>query len=135
MPEKHDADFYHKEDMAAANIGRDDAPPEDPQKIQEFLQQRQADWDFEDEQERIEWQVERFYQLLKQEGAISQEEAKEYYPLVYDYVANEWEAGENSSEEVKEFFRKMVEIDKRDQAGEWEKSTTIGQKIRKAKKE
>lgn len=134
MPEKHDANFYHKEDKAAASIGRDDAPMEDPQKLQEFLQQRQADWDFEDEQERIESQTERLYQLLKQEGVISEEEAKEYYPMVYDYVANDWEPGEDSPDEEKDFYAKMAEIDGRDRDGEWG-GFTLGQIIEKSKKE
>ena len=134
MPEKHDANFYYQEDKAAANIGRDDAPAEDPRKRQEFLQQRQADWDFEDEQERIENQTERLYQLLQQEGVIGKEGAEEYYPAIHNYVAYGEEPGEDSAEQEKDFFEKMAAIDERDRAGEWG-GFTHGQTNEKAKKE
>jgi len=125
MAEKRDENFYNEEDKATANIGRDDAPSEDPGKRQEFLQQRQSDWDHQDKVERLEFDTERLYQLLKQEGIMDD------YAMVFMYIQQN---GRPSTEQQREAFPKIENIEKRDDAGEWEKSYTLGQPIKKAEK-
>jgi len=127
MTEKHDENFYNEEDKAAANIGRDDAPLEDPKKRQEFLQQRQGDWDHQDKVEQLEMATERLYQLLKQEGIMDEND----YSIISSYIQRN---GLPSNEKEREAFPKIAEIERRDEAGEWEKSSTVGQPIKKVEK-
>jgi len=118
--------FYHDEDMAAATIGRDDAPEESPDKARRRLRQRQSDRDFEDKETRIEIETERLFQLARQEGLIEEEGSKSRYGDVGELI----QTGRVSNDEA--FQEKLAEIQKRDETGEWAKSFVIGQEIPKA---
>lgn len=111
-------------DAASAEIGRDDAPLKTPEQVQSFLRQRQSDWDFEDNEARIESETERLNQLLRQEGVVT-DENPELYGEVNSYVAN----GKIPTDE--KFAASLADIVKRDAAGEWGESDTIGQPIPK----
>jgi len=129
MPERHDAFSNYQEDKAAANIGRDDAPVENVDKMQERFQQHSYEDDREQERLRDENHVERLYQLMKQEGLIdeSDEDHKEY-GIIQDYIGKGFPT---YPEQQGEFFKKIKEIDDRDTAGEWEKTWKFGKEIKK----
>lgn len=133
MDVKHNENFHNEEDLAASRISRDDVPLEDPKKVQEFLQQQRSDWDSEDAAESLENDTERLYQLLKQEGIVINDSKNVLYNTVLRYVESGGVSPNSKTEE--KMFPKIAEIDKRDKAGEWEKSYTIGQAIGKAKKQ
>ena len=132
MGEYKNSSFYRREDNAAANIGRNDVPSEDPKRVQERLRQKQSDWDAEDRDAGIENSAERLYQLLEQEGLITEDETKDAYRWVHHYVSSGGMSF-NGSEEMK-FHEKVAEIQKWDEAGEWERTWTVGQRIEKTKK-
>jgi tRNA A37 methylthiotransferase MiaB len=102
MPEKHNENFYEDENKAAANIGRDDVPSEDPEKRQEFLQQRQGDWDYQDNQERLQADADWLHKQLKERGIMDD------YPMVWRYVES---GGMPSTKEDKIAFPKIKEVD------------------------
>ncbi|MCL5970355.1 MAG: hypothetical protein M1450_02565 [Patescibacteria group bacterium] len=108
--------------------GPDFAPVKTPQQEEAFLRQRQSDWKFEDDQERIDDETERLYQLMQQEGKINEDPESVRYNEIRKYV----EGG--TIPQDKKFTKDLAEIVERDKAGEWVKDTQIGQPILKVRK-
>jgi hypothetical protein len=125
----HDEQFYINEDRAAMRIGRDDAPAEDPDRVQARFRQEASDQAFQDEQERLDFEANRLYRLMQQEGVIPEDDNSEsgLFAQVYDFVAYD-DVPENRT-----FADQMAEIQRRDEAGEWVKGGNILEPIPKAK--
>lgn len=103
--ERHDDNFHEEEDKAAANIDRDDAPVKDPKKEQEFLRQRQGDWDSEDVAERAQLEADGLFEDAKEAGLLNG--SKGEYEMVYKYIRY----GQANTEKEKEFFKKLEAIE------------------------
>ena len=86
-PEKHDDNFHHAEDTAAAKMGDPEAIQETP-RSELALNQVNADHDAEDQEEENDRLANELYEKLRESGFFTEDTESSIFSEVYSYVAN-----------------------------------------------
>ncbi len=120
--EEHDEEFYRKEDLAAANIGRDDVSVVDPESERARFAQQYHDQKSEDRRQEIEGETEELYARYLDAFPEFVDPYKEngsqvYYTRIWDYVQDggeipawEWEQNEGR-DHLRVFYENLKKID------------------------